>query len=132
MSLIATGPSPTPSWPADRVERWPIERLIPYANNPRLHSEADLDEIAASIDEWGWTNPVLVDEQGVLIAGHCRTAAASKLGLKSIPVIVETWRTWEYWANKAGCAHLLTRPDSMRTRQKADPQIGRFPLGAIA
>jgi hypothetical protein len=49
------------------------------------------------------------------------------------PYSVETWRTWEYWANnKAGCAHLLTRPDSMRTRQKADPQIGRFPLGAIA
>jgi len=48
------------------------------------------------------------------------------------PYSVETWRTWEYWANKAGCGHLLTRPDGMRTRQKADPQIGRFPLGAIA
>jgi hypothetical protein len=78
---------------ADRVERWPIERLIPYANNPRLHSEADLDKIAASIDEWGWTNPVLVDEQGVLIAGHGRAAAAARLGLKSIPVIVARgWR----------------------------------------
>ena len=46
----------TRAWPADRVERWPIERLIPYANNPRLHSEADLDKIAASIRKWGWTN----------------------------------------------------------------------------
>ena len=59
-----------------------------YANNPRLHSEADLEKIAASILKWGWTNPVLVDEKGVLIAGHGRVAAAAKLGLKSIPVIV--------------------------------------------
>jgi DNA modification methylase len=91
MSLIAPGPaapSPTRPWPADRVEHWPIERLIPYANNPRLHSEADLDKIAASILKWGWTNPPLVDEQGVLIAGHGRVAAAARLGLKSIPVIV--------------------------------------------
>ncbi len=46
------------------------------------------------------------------------------------PYSVETWRTWEYWASKAGCGHLLTRPNGMRTRQKADPQNGRFPLGA--
>ena len=54
--------TPSRPWPADRVERWPIERLIPYANNPRLHSEADLDKISASILNWGWTMPVLVDE----------------------------------------------------------------------
>jgi ParB-like chromosome segregation protein Spo0J len=56
-------------------------------NNPRLHSAADIERIAASILKWGWTNPVLVDEQGVLIAGHGRVAAAARLGLKSIPVI---------------------------------------------
>ena len=82
MSLIKAGPAearPTRPWPADRVEHWPIERLIPYANNPRLHSEADLDRIAASIRKWGWTNPVLVDEQGVLIAGHGRVNVAARL-----------------------------------------------------
>jgi hypothetical protein len=47
----------------------------------------DIERIAASILKWGWTNPVLVDEQGVLIAGHGRVAAAARLGLKSIPVI---------------------------------------------
>ena len=78
----------TRAWPADRVERWPIERLIPYADNPRLHSEADLDKIAAAILAWGWTMPVLADEEGVLLAGHARVGAAAKLGLKSIPVIV--------------------------------------------
>ena len=91
MSSIASGRAEACAgrpWPADRVEHWPTERLIPYANNPRLHSEADLEKIAASILKWGWTNPVLVDEQGVLIAGHGRVAAAAKLGLKSIPVIV--------------------------------------------
>ena len=91
MSLIASGPaaaSPTRPWPADQVEHWPLERLIAYANNPRLRSEADLDKIAASIRKWGWTNTVLVDEQGVLIAGHARVGAAARLGLKSIPVIV--------------------------------------------
>ena len=80
--------SPARSWPAERVEFWSIERLIPYSANPRLHSETDLEKIAASILKWGWTNPVLVDEQGVLIAGHGRVAAAARLGLKSIPVIV--------------------------------------------
>jgi|SRR6516164_2239602 len=49
------GGTPACFWPADRVERWPIERLIPYANNPWLHSEADLDRIAAAIVEWGET-----------------------------------------------------------------------------
>ena len=89
MSSIKAGlaeASPTRAWPADQVERWPIEQLIPYANNARVHSEADLDKIAASIGKWGWTNPVLVDEQGVLIAGHGRVSAAPRLGLKSIPV----------------------------------------------
>src|ERR1700756_5494486 len=84
----AAAASPTRPWPADRVDQWPIERLIPYANNPRLHSAADVERIAASILKWGWTNPVLVDEQGVLIAGHGRVSAAARLGLKSIPVIV--------------------------------------------
>jgi ParB-like chromosome segregation protein Spo0J len=82
MSLITSGPaapSPARPWPADQVDHWPIERLIPYANNPRLHSEADLDKIGASLLEWGWTNPPLVDENGVMIAGHGRVGAAAKL-----------------------------------------------------
>src|SRR6266404_6106802 len=78
----------TRPWPADRLERWPIERLIPYANNARLHSEADLDKLAAAIRKWGWTVPVLVDEAGNLLAGHGRAAAAPRAGVTSIPVIV--------------------------------------------
>src|SRR5215472_3702624 len=80
--------TPSHPWPADQVERWPIERLTRYPANPRLHTEADTDKIAASILKWGWTMPVLVDDNGMLIAGEARIAAAVKLGLKSIPVIV--------------------------------------------
>ena len=87
MESRAAVASPTRPWPAEQVELWPLEKLIPYANNPRLHSAADIERIAASILKWGWTNPVLVDEQGVQIAGHGRVAAAARLGLKSIPVI---------------------------------------------
>ena len=55
------------------------------ATMPRVHSEADLDKIAAAIRKWGWTMPVLVDEEGVLIAGHARVGAAAKLGLEIDP-----------------------------------------------
>src|SRR6266481_8546277 len=89
----------TRPWPADRLERWPIERLIPYANNARLHSEADLDKLSDSIRKWGWTTPVLVDEEGNLLAGQLRVAVAAKLGLKSIPVIVA--RGWSQAEKRA-------------------------------
>jgi len=74
--------------PADKVEKWKIEKLIPYARNARTHSEAQVNQIAASIKEWGWTTPVLVDEQGGIIAGHGRTLAAQKLKMTDVPVMV--------------------------------------------
>jgi P27 family predicted phage terminase small subunit len=75
-------------WPADKVERWQLDRLVPYARNARTHSDAQVAQIAASVREWGWTVPVLVDESGMLIAGHGRVLAARKLGLSEIPVMV--------------------------------------------
>ena len=80
------------NWPADRVERRPIEKLVPYASNSRTHSDQQVAQIAASMKEWGWTNPVLVDEAGMIIAGHGRVLAARKLGLAEVPVMVaEGW-----------------------------------------
>jgi len=76
------------AWPADHVERWPLERLVPFARNARTHSSTQVDQIAASMREWGWTNPVLVDEAGTIIAGHGRIEAAKKLGVSEAPVMV--------------------------------------------
>ena len=74
--------------PADKVEQWPIEKLVPYAKNSRTHSEEQVAQIAASIKEWGFTTAVLVDESGSIIAGHGRVMAARKLGMASLPVMV--------------------------------------------
>ncbi|KAG0013731.1 hypothetical protein BGZ81_000867, partial [Podila clonocystis] len=65
----------------------PIETLIPYARNARTHSDAQVAQIAASIREFGWTNPVLVDGESGIIAGHGRVLAAYKLSLKEVPCI---------------------------------------------
>jgi DNA modification methylase len=65
----------------------PLGELIPYARNPRTHSDAQVAQIVASIQEFGWTNPVLVDGASGIIAGHGRVLAARKLGLERVPVI---------------------------------------------
>jgi len=76
------------AWPADQVVRKPIAELVPYARNARTHTPAQVDQIAASIREWGWTNPVLIDEAGTIIAGHGRVMAAQKLKIADVPCIV--------------------------------------------
>lgn len=81
-------PTPSPQWPADKIEKWIIDRLVPYARNARTHSDAQVKQLADAIKEWGWTNPVLVDEDGSIIAGHGRVLAAHQLGLTEVPVMV--------------------------------------------
>jgi ParB-like nuclease domain len=76
------------NWPADRVERWPLAKLVPNARNARTHSDEQVTQLAASIEEWGWTIPVLVDEAGCIIAGHGRVLAAHRLGIEDVPVMV--------------------------------------------
>ncbi len=78
----------TPHWMADKVEPWPTTRLIPYARNARTHSDEQLAQIAASIVEFGFTNPVLAGSDGVVICGHGRLAAAQRLGLPEVPVVI--------------------------------------------
>ena len=70
------------------IQPWPTERLIPFARNPRTHSEEQVAQVAASIAKFGFVNPILVGSDGVMIAGHARLAAARKLGLAEVPVIV--------------------------------------------
>ena len=69
------------------VEPLPLAQLLPYATNARAHSDEQVAQIAASMVEFGFVNPVLVDEAGVLIAGHGRVLAAKKLGLETAPAI---------------------------------------------
>ena len=66
----------------------PVDRLVPYIRNARTHSEDQLAQIAASIAEFGFTNPILIGEDEVIIAGHGRLMAAKALGLTEVPVIV--------------------------------------------
>jgi ParB-like chromosome segregation protein Spo0J len=61
--------------------------VIPYANNPRTHSEQQVAQVAASIKEFGFNNPILLDEHNGIIAGHGRLAAAQKLGMELVPTI---------------------------------------------
>jgi ParB-like nuclease domain len=91
----AAAPEPTPPaspdakpWPAETVERWAIDRVTPYDKNPNTHSPAQIAQIVASMKEFGWTMPVLVDEGGMLIAGHGRLEAAKQIGLPEVPVMV--------------------------------------------
>lgn len=64
-----------------------VDDLIPYARNSRTHSDAQVAQIAASVREFGWTNPVLVDGENGIIAGHGRVLAARKLGMEEVPCI---------------------------------------------
>jgi ParB-like chromosome segregation protein Spo0J len=72
---------------ARRIEIWPVDRLIPYVKNPRMHSEEQVAQIAASIVEFGFTAPILVASDAGILAGHGRLLAAQKLGLPEVPVV---------------------------------------------
>ena len=76
-----------------KLEHWNIDRLRPYERNPRTHSPEQITKIAASLLEFGWTNPILVDGDAGIIAGHGRLLAARELGMTTVPVIELTHLT---------------------------------------
>ena len=69
------------------IEQRPVSALIPFANNARTHTPSQVNQIAASIEEFGWTNPILIDPNNGIIAGHARLAAANKLKMVEVPVL---------------------------------------------
>ena len=79
----------TDTLPTD-VELRPIDELVPYVNNPKDHPEHQIDKIVSSIKNYGFDQPIVVDGAGEIIKGHGRHAAANKLGLDRVPVIVRT------------------------------------------
>lgn len=74
--------------PADRIERRRVKDLLAYPLNARTHSKEQIEQIIASMREFKWTTPILIDESGVVIAGHGRLAAANKLGIEKVPVMI--------------------------------------------
>jgi hypothetical protein len=119
---------------AQRIEHWLIEKLIPYARNPRTHSDAQITQIAASIAEFGFNNPILVDTKAGMIAGHGRLLAARKLQLKEVPVIV-----LEHLTETQKRAYILRQPPGAEcrlgrgraSRRTRCPPGGRFSLESI-
>jgi ParB-like chromosome segregation protein Spo0J len=111
--------------PADKVERWSIDKLIPYARNARTHSDEQIGQIAASIKEWGWTTPVLVDEQGGIIAGHGRTLAAQRLKMAEVPVMVA-----KGWSDAKKRAYVLA-DNKLALNAGWDNEMLRLELGEI-
>jgi len=75
-------------WPATKITRRRVDQLQPYAKNARRHSPEQVAQLARSIERWGWTMPVLIDEAGEIIAGHGRVEAAQQLGLVQVPCMV--------------------------------------------
>lgn len=119
--------------PADKVERWDITKLVPYARNSRTHSDEQIGQIAASIKEWGWTTPVLVDEDGSIIAGHGRTLAAQRLKMTEVPVMVA-----KGWSDAKKRAYVIADnklamnagwDDEMLALEMADPS--KFTVGEV-
>lgn len=93
-------------WPADRVTRLKVADLVPYARNARLHTSAQVDQLAAAMQRFGFTNPVIVDARGEIIAGHGRVMAALRLGYDEVPGVeiadgewseddVRAYRIWD-------------------------------------
>ena len=88
VQAVDISPPKKKQWPAEEVVLRPIEKLKPYKNNARTHSEAQIKQIADSMVEWGWTMPVLIDEHDRIIAGHGRVDAAKLLKLDTAPCLV--------------------------------------------
>jgi DNA modification methylase len=113
-------------WPADKVERWAVNRLIPFAKNARTHSDEQVAQIAASIREFGFSNPILVDEDGGVIAGHGRLSAARQLGLADVPVMVATG-----WSETQKRAYVLA-DNKLALNAGWDAEMLRLALGKLS
>ena len=113
-------------WPADKVERWAVNRLIPFVKNARTHSDEQVAQIAASIREFGFSNPILVDENGGVIAGHGRLSAARQLGLADVPVMVAAG-----WSETQKRAYVLA-DNKLALNAGWDAEMLRLALGELS
>lgn len=70
-----------------KIEYLELDKLVPYVNNPKTHPEEQIDKIAGSIKEFGFINPIIIDKENSIVAGHGRILAARKIGLEKVPII---------------------------------------------
>ena len=112
-------------WPATKVEMWAVENLVPYVRNARQHPPEQIDQIAASMQRFGFTIPMLVAEDGTVIAGHGRLMAAVQLGLAEVPVMVA--RGWSEEDRR-----LYTLADNRLAEiAEWDPEMLRIEIGEL-
>ena len=117
--------SDSTTWPAFNVERRSIAELKPYLNNARSYSKEQVAQLAASMREWGFTNPVLIDEAGMIIAGHGRVEAAKLLGVAQVPAIVA-----KGWSEAQKRAYVLA-DNQLALNAGWDEDLLRIEIGAI-
>lgn len=109
----------------DTLELWEIDKIIPYDKNPKLHSTEHVNKLAANIREVGFTQPIVVDKDGVIIAGHGRRMAAMRIGMKFVPVRVMRTMTPE----KVKAARLS---DNRLVSQEYDNELEQLELTELA
>jgi Predicted transcriptional regulators len=110
---------------ADKVEMWPIEDLVPYARNAKKHPPAQIAQIAASMRSFGFTIPILVAEDGTIIAGHGRVLAAKEIGLSEAPVIVA-----KGWTDEQRRAYTLA-DNKLAENAEWDEDLLKIELGEL-
>ena len=116
---------PSVAWPAAKVELWPIERLTANPRNARIHGPEQIVQIRASLREFGWTMPVLVRENGMLIAGHGRLEAAQLEGITEVPTIVA--RGW----TEAQCQAYAIADNKLTELGEWSEELLRLELGDL-
>jgi hypothetical protein len=125
-TLVAKRSAKLRAWPADSIERWKLDKIVPYERNPRLHSEEQIGQIAESMKRFGVTTPVLVDEDGELIYGHGRLAAAKLLGLRELPVAIARG-----WSDAEKRAYRIA-DNQLGLNSEWDLPLLKIELGALA
>lgn len=108
------------------IEEVPTIELIPFANNSRTHTDAQVAQIAASITEFGFTNPVIIDSEKNIIAGHGRVRAANKINLKNVPCV-----TVDGWTKAQKRAYIIA-DNKLALNAGWDERLLRIELGALA
>jgi hypothetical protein len=118
--------APAPMWMPDEIERWSIERLVPYARNARKHSPEQISEIAGSMQQFGFTIPVMVKDDGTIVAGHGRVLAALQLGLTTAPVI----KAPTHWTEEQFRAYVLA-DNRIALNSSWDKELLKMELGDL-